>query len=83
MRLREVQMEIQLAEEHIAELEDKLAAANAQGFAPGTTQFTPMLQLTARFRLELRCKDRACQAFVLDSFFAYLVNVCWCSESLA
>ncbi len=35
VRLREVQMEIQLAEEHIAELEDKLSAANAQGFAPG------------------------------------------------
>lgn len=36
VRLREAQMEIQLAEEHIAELEDKLSIANAQGFAPGT-----------------------------------------------
>ena len=35
VRLREAQMEIQLAEEHIAELEDKLSAANVQGFAPG------------------------------------------------
>ncbi|KAK9865844.1 hypothetical protein WJX84_000883 [Apatococcus fuscideae] len=66
VRLREVQMEIQLAEEHIAELEDKLSAANAQGFAPGTEkeqaqqQTASSMQSLIDRQVELDAKTAEC-----------------------